>query len=359
MKTIAINEIELKNIISEVVSCINEKKKKEKDFWEKHGIKKQTIPGHKVQSIGFSEEEQKWYGWSHRAIYGFGVGSKVKKGDCAYNGKEWTAKNLEDAKKMAIDFAEAVSESYEHSEVLPDIEYDGCCGDINIYEWERRMKGKRPFSYNKLLRMIKVKYPDFYEEAGLEFPNPYCKQTYQTPNYYILTHSAIEYFFKKVNLNESTKKQTWRDNPWFTIGQYKGMKKIDIINENPDYCLWLHRKTMEQIDNTPFSPKELALLDIAYYKKHKEFPIRSPYTPRYAKINGKYVSQMSKDELQYVYEHGNESFKWIVKQEHMNRGWEKRNWHDIKKGTPDRYDAKRGAPAFQSDDVGDEAWKNN
>ena len=39
--------------------------------------------------------------------------------------------------------------------------------------------------------------------------------------------------------------------------------------------------------------------------------------------------------------------------------WEKRNWHDIKKGTPDRYDAKRGAPAFQSDDVGDEAWKNN
>ena len=135
-----------------------------------------------------------------------------KKGDCAYNGKEWTAKNLEDAKRMAIDFAEAVSESYEHSEVLPDIEYDGCCGDINIYEWERRMKGKRPFSYNKLLRMIKAKYPDFYEEVGLEFPNPYCKQTYQTPNYYILTHSAIEYFFKKVNLNESTKKQTWKNN---------------------------------------------------------------------------------------------------------------------------------------------------
>ena len=75
------------------------------------------------------------------------------------------------------------------------------------------------------------------------------------------------------------------------------MKKIDVINKNPDYCLWLHRKTIEQIDNTPFSPKELALLDIAYYKKHKEFPIRSPYTPRYAKINGKYVSQMSKNQL--------------------------------------------------------------
>ena len=35
-------------------------------------------------SIGFCEHEQKWYGWSHRAIYGFGVGDRVKKGDCAY-----------------------------------------------------------------------------------------------------------------------------------------------------------------------------------------------------------------------------------------------------------------------------------
>ena len=24
--------------------------------------------------IGFSEKEQKWYGWSHRAFYGFKVG---------------------------------------------------------------------------------------------------------------------------------------------------------------------------------------------------------------------------------------------------------------------------------------------
>lgn len=38
-----------------------------------------------IASIGFSEAEQKWYGWSHRAIYGFGIGSTVKRGDCAYN----------------------------------------------------------------------------------------------------------------------------------------------------------------------------------------------------------------------------------------------------------------------------------
>jgi hypothetical protein len=127
---------------------------------------------HCVCSLGWNESEQKWYGWSHRAIYGFGIGSKVKKGDCGYRptdkndflddcirfwtgdthkdvvakfvdngvdvswvisdkvpnkkirgdissvfnefpgeyGKgEWTAKTLEDAKQMAIDFAEGVS----------------------------------------------------------------------------------------------------------------------------------------------------------------------------------------------------------------------------------------------------------
>jgi len=42
-----------------------------------------------VASIGFCEKEQKWYGWSHRAIYGFGVGSEVKKGDCAYVPTDW------------------------------------------------------------------------------------------------------------------------------------------------------------------------------------------------------------------------------------------------------------------------------
>lgn len=151
---------------------------------------------------------------------------------------------------------------------------------------------------------------------------------------------------RKKNIKES--KQTWRDNPLFTIGKYKGIEKAKVIKENPDYCLWLHKKVMDKINNTPFSPKELALLDVSYYRKYKKFPIRSPHTPQYAKINGKYVSNMDKDELQYVWEHGNKEFKWLVKQEHMNRGWERRNWYEL-----------RGAPAFQSDDVGDDAWMRN
>jgi hypothetical protein len=150
------------------------------EFFIEHGISQlQNANGNPENSasIGFSEAEQKWYGWSHRAIYGFGIGAEVKQGDCAYKavdeedflqckvefwadeyhknvegrigkntdnehgvfvdweytddvpneklrntvggvfqrfpeawGKgEWKAQTLEDAKEMAIDFANAVS----------------------------------------------------------------------------------------------------------------------------------------------------------------------------------------------------------------------------------------------------------
>jgi hypothetical protein len=129
-------------------------------------------PDHSVCSIGYSVKDGKWYGWSHRAIFGFEVGSTCKRGDCNYRPKnktdllkgivefwssedrinvkgkhtkegvavswtysndipneslrsqiggcteeypdsygkgEWTAKTTEDARKMAIDFSEGVS----------------------------------------------------------------------------------------------------------------------------------------------------------------------------------------------------------------------------------------------------------
>lgn len=47
-------------------------------FFDENGI--QYLQYH----LGWSEKQQKWYGWSHRAIYGFGVGSRVAPGDCAY-----------------------------------------------------------------------------------------------------------------------------------------------------------------------------------------------------------------------------------------------------------------------------------
>lgn len=38
-------------------------------------------------NVGFNPTEQKYYGWSHRASYGFGIGSECKKGNCSYEPK--------------------------------------------------------------------------------------------------------------------------------------------------------------------------------------------------------------------------------------------------------------------------------
>ncbi len=95
---------------------------------KKHGIKPEKAqPNHKVCSIGFCEKKQKWYGWSHRAIYGYGIGHIAKKGNCettsgyvdSYLEKHpeedvsvpvgFKVNTLEDAKKCAMAFAESVS----------------------------------------------------------------------------------------------------------------------------------------------------------------------------------------------------------------------------------------------------------
>jgi hypothetical protein len=82
----------------------------------KRGIYPQKrTPESGVCSIGFSTKNKKWYGWSHRAICGFKIGSKCRKGDCHYTPRNqggkgaWTAKTFADARQMACDFASSVS----------------------------------------------------------------------------------------------------------------------------------------------------------------------------------------------------------------------------------------------------------
>lgn len=84
-------------------------------FFNKHGIVPEKISSSsKVNQIGFSEKEQAWYGWSHRAIYGFKIGVKSGPGKVGYetlkqeNGP-LEAKTLDDCKKMAIAFAKEIS----------------------------------------------------------------------------------------------------------------------------------------------------------------------------------------------------------------------------------------------------------
>ena len=81
------------------------------NFFKKHNIKKPKNIHN--TPIGFSEKEQKWYGWSHRAIYGFKVGDKCKDGDLGvgdgYTFKDGDIlKTLDDCKQRAKDFAKSV-----------------------------------------------------------------------------------------------------------------------------------------------------------------------------------------------------------------------------------------------------------
>lgn len=47
-----------------------------------------------THGVGFSPKDNKWYGWSHRAIYGFTIGSTCNKGDVHYRGS--TMEELEE-----------------------------------------------------------------------------------------------------------------------------------------------------------------------------------------------------------------------------------------------------------------------
>lgn len=81
-------------------------------FKEKHGIVGTNSPR---GSIGFSEKEKKWYGWSHRAIFGFGIGDMIfepnygdEKTPFKKHGSK-KIKTLSDAKKAAVAFSDYVS----------------------------------------------------------------------------------------------------------------------------------------------------------------------------------------------------------------------------------------------------------
>jgi len=95
----------------------------------KHGLRQiqKRTKSSCVASLGFNAEEQKWYGWSHRAIYGFGIGDEVFDEDgsesrymyqefeekindrITKNPRKKIIKTLEEAKRSAENFAESVS----------------------------------------------------------------------------------------------------------------------------------------------------------------------------------------------------------------------------------------------------------
>lgn len=112
---VALKEMGAMTIMNDIVVESSTEQSPLEKFFDKHGIVPEKIsPTHSVESIGWSEKEERYYGWSHRAIYGFKVGHKSGPGKVGYQtlkDKGWPieAKTKEDCKKMAIAFAEEIA----------------------------------------------------------------------------------------------------------------------------------------------------------------------------------------------------------------------------------------------------------
>lgn len=111
-------ESKLRSVIRSLI--ILEKKSKEspvQEMLKKYGIEKpmKTSSSHSANSIGKSIKDGKWYGYSHRAVFGFGIGDKIFEKDFGDKDTKFdkhgskTIKTDADAKKAASNFARYVS----------------------------------------------------------------------------------------------------------------------------------------------------------------------------------------------------------------------------------------------------------
>jgi len=63
-----------------------------------------------INTYGKSQADNKWYGWSHRAVNGFAIGDVIKPTTAGnVDQKEYTIKTDDQARQAAIDFAKDVS----------------------------------------------------------------------------------------------------------------------------------------------------------------------------------------------------------------------------------------------------------
>ncbi|MFA4870895.1 MAG: hypothetical protein WC623_22040 [Pedobacter sp.] len=85
-------------------------------FLFKKGIQPEfRTPSSRICSIGFNVSEQKWYGWRHRAIVGFGIGDKIFESNFGDDDIPYTQHgtititDLVQAKQASSNFAEYVN----------------------------------------------------------------------------------------------------------------------------------------------------------------------------------------------------------------------------------------------------------
>lgn len=86
----------------------------------------------KICSIGFNENEQKWYAWTHRGYCGFSIGSEVKQGHVAY-----VPENLESLIESRINFYDLTGKLFhigENNSTLSNTSYKKVHTSTEIFE---------------------------------------------------------------------------------------------------------------------------------------------------------------------------------------------------------------------------------
>ena len=104
---------------------------KDLNFLLKRGITEQIQDGYgepKTCCIGFNPIEQKWYGWSHRAIFGFSIGKECKQGDCGFE-----PKNKEEFSKSCLRFWGDTDMNGDTYKTNPTVREEIQEGELGVY----------------------------------------------------------------------------------------------------------------------------------------------------------------------------------------------------------------------------------
>lgn len=74
---------------------------------------------------------------------------------------------------------------------------EATCIDLTSEKIENILRNSKPINYKWLIGRIRKQIPSLYENLCLDYYNPYQNNCRVTKDYYILVHSAIEFFIRK------------------------------------------------------------------------------------------------------------------------------------------------------------------
>ena len=144
---------------SYLISCYNEEDKyignveMVYDFIMKHKINFFDIakPNNRVCSIGYNAKDKKWFGWSHRALCGFGVGDTCRKENIHF-----MPSNKEEFKENVINFWLEGEDNREFKEAKEIIKGDKKGIEVS-WKWRKNTPNK---SIRGKIDSVFSPYPD-------------------------------------------------------------------------------------------------------------------------------------------------------------------------------------------------------